>query len=66
MHEQGVRWVEPPEGSECIKKIHRRLNGNRQNSEGFHEFIAKFYWKKLILINNKGRLMEFWKSLIDL
>ena len=48
----GVRGAEPPEASENIKKISRKINGNQQNLEKFHEFLANFDLKRLILIKN--------------
>ena len=40
----------PPEASENIKKISPKINGNQQNFKNFHEFLANFDWKRLILI----------------
>ena len=40
---------EAPEANENIKKF-RKINGNLQNFENLHEFLANFYFKKLILI----------------
>ena len=51
-----------PETSENIKNS-RKINGNLQTFENFHEFLANFDLKKLILINIKASLMKFWKSL---
>ena len=57
---------EPPEDSENIKENSRKINGKRQNCETFHEILANFDLKKLILIKIKAVLMEFWKALIIL
>ena len=51
----GVREAEPPEASENIKKISRKINGNLQNFEDSHEFLLE----TLILIKIKASLMEF-------
>ena len=48
-----------PEVSENIKKISRKINGKLQNFETFHEILANFDLKKLILIKIKAILMEF-------
>ena len=48
-----------PEASENIKKTSSKINGNQQNFENFHEFLANFDWKRLILIKIKANLMEF-------
>ena len=56
----GVRAAEPPEASENIfLKISRKINGNLQNFENFHEFLANFDLKKRILMKIKTILMEF-------
>ena len=55
----GVRGAEPPETSENIIKSSRRINGKLQNFETFHEILANFDLKKLILIKIKAILMEF-------
>ena len=46
----GVQGAELPEASENIKKISPKINVNQQNFENFHEFLANFDWKRLILI----------------
>ena len=51
--------MKPPEASENIKKISRKINGKRQNFETFHEILANFDLKKLILIKIKANLREF-------
>ena len=56
---QGVRGAEPPEASDNIKKSIRKITGNLQNFENFHEFLANFDLKKLILIKIEPNLMEF-------
>ena len=38
--------AEPPEANENIEKISRKINGNRQNFEDFHEFLANFDLKR--------------------
>ena len=55
----GDRGAEPPEDSENIKKITRKINGKLQNFETFHEILANFVLKTLILIKIKAILMEF-------
>ena len=47
-------------------KNSRKINGKRQNFETFHEILANFDLKKLILMEIKEILMEFWKDLINL
>ena len=42
--------------SDNIKKISRKINGNLQNFENFHGFLANFDLKKLILIKFKASL----------
>ena len=42
------------------------MNGKRQNFETFHEILANFDLKKLILIKTKTVLMEFSNALIIL
>ena len=57
----GLVWgsgAEPPEASENIKKISPKINGNQHNFEIFHEFLANFDWKRLILIKIKAILLE--------
>ena len=54
-----VRGAEPPEASENIKKIRPKINGNQQNFESFHECLANFDWKRLILIKINVSLLEF-------
>ena len=49
-----VRRAEPPEANENIKKISRKINGNRQNFEDFHEFLVNFDLKMLIIIKING------------
>ena len=46
-------------GSENIKKISPNINGNQQNSEDFHESLANFDWKRLILIKIRATLLDF-------
>ena len=43
-------------GVENIKKLVQKSIGNQQNFEHFHEFLANFDWKRLILIK-KVRLL---------
>ena len=43
---------------ENIKKLVGKINGNRQDFQDFHEFLAHFDLKTLILIKIKGSLME--------
>ena len=45
------------EANENIKKISPKINGNRQNFENFHEFLANFNLKKLSLIKSKASLI---------
>ena len=42
------------------------MNGNSQNFEDFHEFLANFDLQTLMLIKINGSYMEFWKDLIIL
>ena len=56
---QGVRGAEPPEASEYIKNISPKINGNLQNFENFHEFLANFDLKRLILIKIKATFWNF-------
>ena len=56
----------PPKLAKILKKISRKINGKLQNFETFHEILANFDLKKLILIKIKPILMEFWKDLIVL
>ena len=58
----GGSEAEPPN----LAKISRKINGQLQYFENFHEFLANFDWKKLVLIIIKGTHLEFWKSLIIL
>ena len=52
--------ADPPVASENIKKISPKINGNLQNFENFHEFLANFDLKRLILIKKiKAALLEF-------
>ena len=48
-----------PEASEIIYKFSRRIKGNRQNFENFHELLANFYLKRLILRKNRAWLMDY-------
>ena len=41
-----VSWADPSN----LVKISRKINGNLQTFENFHEFLANFHLKKLILI----------------
>ena len=43
----GVSGTEPSEASQNIKKINRKINGNLQNFENFHEFLANYDLKNL-------------------
>ena len=52
--------------AKILKKISRKSNGNLQNFETFHEFLANFGLKTLFLIKIKASLMEFWNSFIIL
>ena len=47
-------------------KLRRKINGNLQLFEKFHELGENFDLKKLILMKIKAILMEFWKDLINL
>ena len=42
-----------------ILKISPKINGNQQYFENFHEFLANFDWKRLILIKIKASLLDF-------
>ena len=47
-----------PRSSRKYYKISRKSSGKRQNFETFHEILANFDSKKLILIRSKAILME--------
>ena len=53
-----VRGRSPPKLAKILK-ICRKINGNLQNCEYFHELLANFDLKKLILIKIKASLMQF-------
>ena len=55
---KGFRGRSPPKLAKIIK-ISRKINGKLQNFETFHEILANFDLKKLILIKIKASLMEF-------
>ena len=54
----GGSGAEPLEASENIKNT-RKIKGKLQSFETFHEILANFEYKKLILIKIKAILMEF-------
>ena len=58
--------AKPPKLAKILKKISPKINGNLQNFENFHEFLANFDLKRLILLKIKATLLEFWKSIIIL
>ena len=49
----------PPKQAKILKKISPKINGKLQNLETFHEILANFDLKKLILIKIKTILIEF-------
>ena len=61
---RGFGGRSPPKLVKIVKKISRKINGNLQNSEDFHEFLANFDLKTLILIKIKASLTEFLKFII--
>ena len=63
---RGFGGRSPAKLTKILKKIGRKINGNRQNVEDFHEFLANFDLKKLILIKIKASLVELWTSVIIL
>ena len=56
----------PHRSQRKYQKITRKINGKRQSFETFHEILANFDLKKLILIKIKASLMKFRKDLIIL
>ena len=55
----GVRGRSPQKLAKIFKKISPKINGNQQNFENFHEFLANFDWKRIILIKIRATLLEF-------